>query len=296
MTRVDPDIAALAFVASAAAAAERLGVFAALPCALDELPERLGASARLHALIDLLVGGRRLVRDGDVLRAGEPGSQDPRGAAVIAEVIRRGRAFAPAQDSPDLARDARHLDVRPLLSLGAVASALDTIDRAAAHAVFLDAGGGLGDATRWFLARSSGRAILVDVAPIIDAARRHLADLGDRITFVAADLRTAELPRSDLAFVSNVLHLHPEPDAMAIVDRVARAVDPGGLIAIKDVAVDDDRTGPLAALAFGLACQIFGDGRVPTCSHLANYLDRAGATKTSWRRLRECAVATGRIG
>lgn len=284
------------FVATAAEAAARLGVFDALPCSIDELVAKHGD--RIHALIDLLVGGGRLVRDRDGLALGAEGPRDTRGAALVVEVIRRDRPFAPGQDPAELHRDASDLDVRKLLAPGAVVRALDAIEALDACPIFLDAGGGLGDATRAFLARSSGRAILVDVAPVIEAARRHLADLEDRITFLVADLRETELPRCDLAFLSNVLHLHPEPACTAIVERVVRSVDRGGIVAINDVATFDDRSGPLSALAFGLACQTFGDGHVRTSTHLANYLKRLGVNEIETVRHfgATSVVARGRIG
>lgn len=267
----------------------------AAPRTLAELAVTIAVRPRrLRALVDLLVGVGRLQRDGEQLACGAAGPTTARGAALLAQVIREDRAFDPARDA-SLVPDARAFDVRRLLAVGATERAIAAIEDLAACTVFLDAGGGLGDATRSFLARTRGHAILVDLPAVVDAARRHLAPLTDRITFVSADLRTAELPRADLVYVSNVLHLHRATDASAIVATAVRAARQR--VVVREVALDDDRRGPARALAFALATVIFGEGEVATATDLQHLMEIHGLTRVRSRRLAaaEWVLAEGRI-
>ena len=233
---------------------------------------------------------RRAALDALLAVANAGAEDDVPGAAVVAEVIRRDRPFDPGRDSWSLQLDARALPIGALLSVGGAAEAIERM-APPSGVCFLDAGGGLGDATRAFLDRSpDGRAILVDTQPVLDAARRHLGGLAERVTFVAADLRHDVLPACDVALISNVLHLHAAPDRTAIVGAVVRATR--GMVAIKDVALADTGDGPLAALAFGLITTIFGDGAVVTERELAE-LARAAGREPSVHRMRvaaECAL------
>ncbi len=288
------------FVAIAAEAAEQLGVFAALasPRPLEVLATKLALpTRRFRALVELLIAGGRLGRTGHEIRIGTLGDRAREGATVIVEVLRRDRALD-ARDRWSLRVDARALDVGPLLSVGAAASAAETLVPVAGEGVLLDAGGGLGDATRAFLTRvPRARAVVVDVPSVIAAARRHLADLADRITFLAGDLRTMQLPPCRVALISNVLHLHRPEDCSAILANVTSALSSGGMLAVKDVALTSDRVGPLRSLAFGLATQIFSDeGEVYPASQIARWLESCGLAEVSARvlaRAPECTLATG---
>jgi hypothetical protein len=248
---------------------------------------RLGPStgSPRRAILDALVAAGS---DGLVV-AGSDAPMDVPGAALVAEVIRRDRAYAPATDSWSFQLDARALSVAPLLSRGAAAEAIEMI-APPEGAVFLDAGGGLGDATRAFLAAApTGRAILVDTSPILVAAKRHLGAVADRVTFVAADLRHDALPSCDIALLANVLHLHSAADRTAIVENASRAAR---VLALKDIALADTRDAPLAALAFALVTAVFSDGAVLTESEIAS-LARAVGREPQLRRMAvasECAL------
>jgi hypothetical protein len=235
---------------------------------------------------------RRRTLDALIAAAGEPPARDVPGAAFVAEIIGRDRAFDPARDPWSFQLDARSLPVAALLSRGAAAEAIALL-APPDGTVFLDAGGGLGDATRAFLAACpGGRAILVDTQAVLAAARRHLGADAERTTFVAADLRRDELPACDIALVANVLHLHTADDRAAIVRTVSAAAK---TLAVKDVALADTRDGPLAALAFALVTAVFGDGDVLAESELAD-LVRSVGRDAGVRRMSvasECALVVG---
>jgi 3-hydroxy-5-methyl-1-naphthoate 3-O-methyltransferase len=66
----------------------------------------------------------------------------------------------------------------------------------------------------------------------------------------------------------------------------ARAVEPDGVVVIKDLRIDEDRTGPLEGLLFALNMAIYTDaGDVYPSSQLAAWLQNAGLVDIVERRL-----------
>ncbi|MFN0245535.1 MAG: methyltransferase [Kofleriaceae bacterium] len=266
----------------------------------------MSAAAAIETLVAIAAGAarrlgprnaetpRRRALDALLAAAGETATPtDVPGAAFVAEVIRRDRAFDPARDPWSFQLDARALPIAALLSRGAAAEAIALL-APPDGTVFLDAGGGLGDATRAFLATCpGGRAFLVDTPPILAAARRHLGADAERVAFIAADLRRDALPACDVALIANVLHLHSADDRAAIARTVSAAAK---TVALKDIALADAKDGPLVALAFGLVTAIFGDGTVLAESELAD-LVRSPGRDVSVRRMSiapECALVVAR--
>jgi trans-aconitate 2-methyltransferase len=93
----------------------------------------------------------------------------------------------------------------------------------------LDAGCGTGRLTRRLAERlPRGRVIALDASPaMLAVARRELADLGDRVTFVQANLGRDELPAGvDVVFSTATFHWVLDHDALFA--SIARALSPGG--------------------------------------------------------------------
>ena len=80
-----------------------------------------------------------------------------------------------------------------------------------------------------------------------------------------------------MALLGNVLHLHGPSWCARFVAAAARYVRPGGRVIIKELRVDDDRTGPLEGLLFALNMAIYtGEGDVYVTSQLRAWLAEAG--------------------
>jgi SAM-dependent methyltransferase len=67
----------------------------------------------------------------------------------------------------------------------------------------------------------------------LDIARKALGD-EPRVELVEADMRTAELPASDVVACLDVLHYLPFDEQDVVLERVAAAVRPGGTLLIRD--------------------------------------------------------------
>ena len=260
-------------------AAYELGIF-------ERLPWTFEGSHRLRALVDLLVAMGVLVRDGERVSRGDV---PPRpivaraGWGLMAEVIRRDRPL-PVEGGEVLLRYHEHLArvgapaARELATLLAGSSRDDRL---------LDLGAGAGTyAAAWLEARPSARATVVDYREVIALARTAMARFGDRVRFVASDVRTTEVDAHDIVLLANVLHLHDAPTCAQLVAAAARAVKPGGAVVIKDLRVDDGRRGPFEGLAFALNMAIYtGGGDVYETSQLRCWLADAGLVGIEEHRL-----------
>ncbi len=278
---------------AAAAAAHDLGLFAALPGDADAIARALGVAApRLRALLDVLALEGVLRREGGRFVAAAPPAREavpPGGWGRLAEAIRANR---PLSDGDDEERRRFH---RHLATAGAAAArAVSTrLAGALGDGVLLDAGGGAGAYTAALLeAAPAARAVLVDRAEVVALARAHLARFGERVAFVEGDLFSAPLPQARVALCANLLHLYGEASCARLIARVAAALAPGGTLAVKDLLIDEDRSGPPAGVLFSLNMALFTDeGAVHSPERIAGWLAAANLVDTRVERLAEVADA-----
>ena len=120
----------------------------------------------------------------------------------------------------------------------------------------LDVGGGPATYTIAFVeANPELHGTVFDLPPVTAIGREQVAKAGleDRIDFVAGDLTTDELGSGyDLVLVSNIIHSYNSETNQALVRKCYDALEPGGLLIIKDFLLDAGRTGPAFGLVFAL--------------------------------------------
>lgn len=99
------------------------------------------------------------------------------------------------------------------------------------------------------------RATVFDRPEVIAIAREEVAraDLDDRVSFIGGDM-TADAYGTgyDLVLLSNIIHAFGPSVNRAVLRRCREALEPGGLLIIKDFLVEDDRSGPPFGLMFAL--------------------------------------------
>ncbi len=279
------------FRAAAIAAAYELGVIDALPRTLDELCAAIGIASgthRVRALVDALVRAEVLARDGAVIL---PRKVPPRPDVVregwgrLAEVIRGDRPL-PLDDDPTAYH--HHL-------VRAGAEAARELAALVVAPSLLDLGGGAGTYTEAFLDAHPGAiATLVDAPEIVVLARAHLARFGDRVHYVAGDARAVEVGDGHaIALLANVLHLHEANTCAELCAAAARAVSPGGMVAIVDLREDS-----LEGVWFALDMALYTErGDVHRTSAVRGWLADAGLIEIAEQHLAstpEIAVVTGR--
>ncbi len=271
--------------AAAIDAGYELGVFDAVrdgSRSIDELAVGLG-KRRLRALLELLVAIGSLAREGERFAIGAPPVRPvvPRaGWGAMASVIRGDRAHDVAGGEIEL-RYHRHL-----LQVGAGAArelALILPDES-----LIDLGGGAGTYSLAYLdAHPGARVTLVDFHEVIALARVELARFGDRARLISGEIGVAKAGDGYRgALLSNVLHLHSREMCARLVASAAARVAPGGMVVIKDLRIEEDRSGPLQSLMFALNMAIYtGEGDVYEASQLRAWLEAAGLIEIEERRL-----------
>lgn len=120
----------------------------------------------------------------------------------------------------------------------------------------LDIGGASGTWTIEFLrAVPEAKATLLDLPHVISMAEQRIAEagLGDRVTLVAGDFYTDDLPDgADLAWLGAICHQNSREQNRALFARVHNALKDGGVVVIRDVVMDPSHTSPQGGALFAV--------------------------------------------
>ncbi|MFP4040437.1 MAG: methyltransferase [Desulfosudaceae bacterium] len=103
-------------------------------------------------------------------------------------------------------------------------------------------------------------------------------ELDDRIDFRPCDYVTEDLPGTyDAVWMSHILHGENAATCRRMLEKTYQALEPGGLVAIHDFILKNDRTGPLFPALFSLNMLVATpDGRTYTEKEIFEMLDGAG--------------------
>jgi len=148
----------------------------------------------------------------------------------------------------------------------------------------LDLGGASGTWTVPFLRLNPGAcATIMDLPEVIPMARRLMkkAGLMDRVRLVAGDFMRQALPEGcDLAWVSAIVHQNSRAQNRSLFAKVLSALEPGGLVLIRDIVMDASRTRPAAGAMFAVNMLVnTPGGGTFTFGELRDDLSSAGFSK-----------------
>ena len=141
-----------------------------------------------------------------------------------------------------------------------------------------------GSGTRSFgLAREDPevRIVALDSAPVLEIARKIAARMGisERIAFRAGDVTSTDLGSSefDVVLLSFLLYFFTPEDARRLLDRVRRALKPGGLVVVRAAIADEERQAEVDALLNAVDLLLWlPSSRVYTLSEYQDLLAGAG--------------------
>lgn len=153
----------------------------------------------------------------------------------------------------------------------------------------LDIGGASGTYTVAFLNRNPAlSAVLFDLEPVIDIARKRLAIYGlvDRVALVAGDFYKDRLPEGcDLALLSAIIHQNSPSQNADLFKKVHRALAPGGSLLVRDHIMEETRTAPSMGTLFALNMLVATQGGdTYTFQELKNALEKTGFTEVKLLR------------
>jgi len=138
----------------------------------------------------------------------------------------------------------------------------------------LDLGGGHGRYGEE-LARHGFEVTLFDQAVCVDVARERY---GDSQHYIAGDFMVDDLGGPyDLVLGSNIVHGLSDADLAHLHPRLREVIRPGGLLAWKDMFLDDTGVGPESAAVFGIIMLMFTQGgRSYSVAEMGRILASAG--------------------
>ena len=148
----------------------------------------------------------------------------------------------------------------------------------------LDVGGGAGTYSMAFCERYPElQATIIELPIAARVARRVIqeAGLGERVRVEEGDVFTRGLPGSyDVIFISNMLHGQGPEENQALFKKMAAAVRPEGIIVVRDVLMDDERTSPQWGALFAVSMLLHtARGRTYSRDEVSGWLTGAGCSR-----------------
>lgn len=287
--------------------AARLGVFSALeasPADAHLLARRLGVvdARRLRTLLEVLSFEGLLRREGDrfVYLAPRPPAQKwtASGSGAwgrIDEILRSDEPDCDVVEAIDREGLRRYQEAMAVSATEPARELTELLLARAGAGKLLDIGGGVGTYARaWIAAAPVNRARNVDHQDVLS-----LAPPDPRIERVPGDALQVPLERGHrIVLLSNVLH-HLSPErCRTLLRRATDATAPGGLVVVKELPCEDDRSGPAEAVYFALDLALHTrEGDVHPPGALAAWMREAGLEPmedVSLRTSPECSVLVGR--
>ncbi len=145
----------------------------------------------------------------------------------------------------------------------------------------LDIGGGAGTYTIAFLEKNPHlTATVFDLPDVIPLAVERLKKDGylERVSLVAGDFYKDALPAGcDLALLSAVIHQNSPQENLALCKKIYDALQPGGVLLIRDHIMDESRTYPPAGALFAINMLVHTTGGDTYTFHeIKDVLEQAG--------------------
>ena len=146
----------------------------------------------------------------------------------------------------------------------------------------LDVGGGPGTYAMAFVRGAEGRtATVFDLPNVIPLTRRFVEEEGltDRVSFAVGDMNKDELPGSgyDVVFISAIIHMLSFTECAGLLEKAARALEPGGTVVVQYFIMEEDRVRPAHGAMFALNMLVgTDDGDTYTRAEVAEWMEAAG--------------------
>ncbi len=145
----------------------------------------------------------------------------------------------------------------------------------------LDMGGGPGTYAIWFCRQYPElTAVVFDLPTARPFAEKVIEEAGmsGRIGFAAGNYLDQDLPGGfDVVWMSHILHGESFSDCGNMVQKAYNALEAGGMVAIQEFIMDDDRSGPEFPGLFSLNMLVATDeGRAYTGKEISRMLEKSG--------------------
>jgi len=209
--------------------------------------------------------------------------------SMLAEVVKSGRPFQTGGSAEE--REAFFAKLVPAIFPASFLAATATVKRLPATARrrisrILDIGAG---AAAWSIpfakALTRARVTVADYPAVTQVARQYAERWGiaNRFDCLEGDFREVDFGTGfDLAILGHIIHGEGSDWGRRLLKRTCEALNDGGMLLIAEFVPNDERTGPAAALLFGLNMLINTPaGDVFTMREYREWLKEAGFRKVA---------------
>lgn len=150
----------------------------------------------------------------------------------------------------------------------------------------LDVGGGSGAFAMAFVkAKENIKAVVFDLPNVVPLTKGYIEQEGlhGKVDTVVGDYHTDELGSGyDLVFLSAVIHSNSAEQNIKLLDKCARALNPGGQVVIQDFIMNEERTEPGMGAMFAINMLVGTEGGDTfTEKEVKEWLTLAGFSLTS---------------
>jgi predicted O-methyltransferase YrrM len=242
---------------------------------VERIAEKNGLSGRpLARVLDCLVTFGYLAKDGDDYSLTEEGAamSSRHSASSLPMILHMSRLWdtwsgltrivqkGPGSESElpkVMDQDSRRAFIGAMHVIGRTLSEeiAGSLDLSGFHKL-LDIGGGSGTYTIAFLKKNPKlQAVLFDLEDVIGMARERLESEGliDRTVLVPGDFYQDELPGGcDAALLSAIIHQNSPEQNLELYRKIFRALEPGGIVIIRDHIMNESRTWPPEGALFAI--------------------------------------------
>ncbi|HSH94934.1 MAG TPA: methyltransferase [Roseimicrobium sp.] len=122
-------------------------------------------------------------------------------------------------------------------------------------------------------------ATVLEKAPVDEIARRNIGQRGftSRVSVATGEMFSLPLPADhDVHLISNVLHDWDVPKVRQLLEKSFAALPNGGLLAVHDVHINEEKTGPYPAAAYSALLSNITEGKCYSIGEMRDMLTVAG--------------------
>ena len=151
----------------------------------------------------------------------------------------------------------------------------------------VDVGGGTGHLAIEVCRRYPEIAACVfDLPAVTPVARRYIAEAGlaARISTADGDFFSDALPEADLYSLGRILHDWPDEKVQFLLEKICKALPPGGGLLICEQTLNEQKDGPATAYLQSLNMLVCTEGRERTASEYEQLVREAGFGEFALRR------------
>lgn len=209
-----------------------------------------------------------------VLRTGEPASWS---------INRNEKEWVLAMEKPDVADSfTAAMNSRGAILAPAMAQKLDCTG----HSSLLDIAGGSGIYACTVASRYDHmKASVFEKPPVDQVAERYISSRGmtNRVSVIAGDMFYKLPSNYDIHLFSNVLHDWGEANVRKLLAKSFETLPAGGMIAIHDAYINENKTGPLPVAEFSVLLMYTTEGKCYSTAETRKFLENTGFIDIKYR-------------